>query len=890
MRSVERWSGATFIALVAVLGACGGDGAAADVADVAVEVDAEVEVESDVDVAAEVELDSVDTEDDGDDTDIEGDVAVEVDVPVEPESTGFPAEGVLIRILEPGAHGVADATGPTIIVSGILFGNATAIVWQAGAQSGSATPGRFWQAGPITLVPGDNRVNVTATDGVRSVGDSVVVTYNPTFRFDENLATRPSVLWSGVETEVVFSVALTRTGQVDLGALKLVQYSPDGEPIGQGGGGGEVGVLADDGRLSVSGDEIQQDGVFTLTARFTCSGEPLYFRATVPVAGQTTYTAVSPLVRVDCVERLSVASCEAKKSILAAAESALVGGAAPSDIAGQLRGEATIAEAGVTDDGSRAVWMVFADGVLGTAMAPREGTRGGAVALRAAGMVGESSTADVTVPVLSKRALVLSPFATGFGEGDESAEVATRLGALECPSYEVETGAAISGASAGLGQLRGLSGYGVATVATHGAELFSGMSASRMRELRWAHIGPQEVVWSGSTVDCAALVQEQTACVVTSQEPTGGCPVGTRCLVTKGVASDTGSSGQGVCVDETQEDLRLGRAVMTNLGYAVTPSFFSAWRGRGYPASLVHFGACSSMRNGSLASELYAAGARGVSGFSGTVGHTFAREVALGLVESAAGGTLGEVVTRREDPEHAGTMWRVFGATNLSLAGSEVINGGFEQRLTGWRTGGDGRVVSRFGTAQPVSGKSMGLVSTGLGFSLASGELRQTFCVPEGATRLTFNWKFVSEEFKEWCGTSKFQDAFSATLIDETGAVNALVDVSVDDLCGYSDGTCAACANPQPCDAACEGEAGCYASGGLCSGVFNCQCGRDFTGLTVSPIGFDQGGVYEVMWRRAERDVERFAGRGPVTLVLSVLDLGDSLFDTAVLVDEISVD
>ncbi|HRE92284.1 MAG TPA: hypothetical protein PK095_24425, partial [Myxococcota bacterium] len=234
------------------------------------------------------------------------------------------------------------------------------------------------------------------------------------------------------------------------------------------------------------------------------------------------------------------------------------------------------------------------------------------------------------------------------------------------------------------------------------------------------------------------------------------------------------------------------------------------------------------------------------------------------------------------DPEHGGA-WRVFGATNLSIAEPEVINGGFEQQLVGWRTRGDGRVVSRFGDAQPVSGKSMGLLSTGLGFSLASGELRQSFCIPEGASRLSFDWKFTSEEFKEWCGTPKFQDRFTATLLygeGETAETQTLLSVSVDDLCGYADGTCAECPSPRPCDAICDGQSGCYDEGGVCQGAFNCQCGRDFTGLAQSAIGFDQGGVYEVMWRKVERDIGRFAGRGAVTLVFSVEDLGDSLFDT----------
>ena len=89
----------------------------------------------------------------------------------------------------------------------------------------------------------------------------------------------------------------------------------------------------------------------------------------------------------------------------------------------------------------------------------------------------------------------------------------------------------------------------------------------------------------------------------------------------------------------------------------------------------------------------------------------------------------------------------------------------------------------------------------------------------------------------------------------------------------------------------CFAQEGCYLSvdEGVCQGEFNCQCGREFVGLTASSLGFDQGGVYEVMWREASIDVSEQAGRGPVTLRLVVEDSGDSLFDTAVLVDAIEV-
>jgi hypothetical protein len=76
----------------------------------------------------------------------------------------------------------------------------------------------------------------------------------------------------------------------------------------------------------------------------------------------------------------------------------------------------------------------------------------------------------------------------------------------------------------------------------------------------------------------------------------------------------------------------------------------------------------------------------------------------------------------------------------------------------------------------------------------------------------------------------------------------------------------------------------------VCRGDFNCQCGREYTGLTSSSLGFDQGGVYETVWRRSILDVSDVAGRGPVTLRLVVEDSGDSLFDSAVLVDDLRVE
>lgn len=878
---------------------CGGESTTNDATDTIEEVAPDgigdvdtVDVTDATTEPGDVDVDTVDATDTTPDADL--DVSDAGDT-TEVTSSGFPSHGLVVRILEPGSAGVAEASGASAMISGILFGDAVVMSWQAGAQSGSIVPETFWRGGPVNLVPGDNRIVVTANDGTRAVTDVVVVTYNPAFRFDDLLIARPRLHWVGGESDLVVSIPLTRFSNADTNTLRLVEVDAQGTLIG------EIGAMRDDGRVSSSGDEIEQDGIFTWSGRFACTSVgSRYFRATVKVGTQPSYTAVSSSVRVECLERVTTSSCNAHRSLVESAGAALTGGASVAEVQAQLAAEADVAAVGPSEDGSGALWVAFKDGLLGAVLPPVDlvgGTRGGP----GAGAARLAMAAMTTAPPLgigSKRALVLSPRRAELGVTDEGDRVAASLAAVECPRFEVEGGRAWVDGEAGLARWRSASNYGVVSIATHGEVLFGGLDAAWVTEhTRWVGAGPQEVLLTGDEVACGSLLQAEQACVVTSETPSGGCPVGTRCLVTRGLASDAVATGEGVCLDETQADLRLGHALITNRGYAVTPSFFGAWRGRGYPTSLVHLGACRSLWNGTLAAALYAAGARAVSGFTGAVDSAWAGERAAELFASltsgATAGPIASALVGAYDPQHPTTRWTFFGAANLDLSGSELLNPDFEgTALTGWNAVGDGRVVAKFGNVEPVSGKGMGVVSTGLGFSVETGRLEQTFCVPTGKSELSLYWKFMSEEFKEWCGNTKFQDRFRAELVDAGGAVRRMVDVRVDDLCGYSDGVCAACAAPKACDAACSAEPGCYLvpDEGVCRGDFNCQCGREYTGLTSSSLGFDQGGVYETVWRRSILDVSDVAGRGPVTLRLVVEDSGDSLFDSAVLVDDLRVE
>jgi hypothetical protein len=216
-----------------------------------------------------------------------------------------------------------------------------------------------------------------------------------------------------------------------------------------------------------------------------------------------------------------------------------------------------------------------------------------------------------------------------------------------------------------------------------------------------------------------------------------------------------------------------------------------------------------------------------------------------------------------EDPTNPGSAFTLIGAQNLDAAFSDIINESFESgNIEGWLKAGDGRVVSQFGATTPVGGKFMAIISTGLGYTAESGELKQAFCIPAGKSTLSYWWKYYSEEFKEFCG-SMYQDQFFAK-IELGGKSKTIMDVRVDDLCKAGDNNCT-------------------------------SCGKQYKGLTQSDIGFDQTGpahgtavdVWMTPWVHQTADIAPLAGGNAVTLRFFSTDAGDGIYDTAVLIDKI---
>lgn len=297
----------------------------------------------------------------------------------------------------------------------------------------------------------------------------------------------------------------------------------------------------------------------------------------------------------------------------------------------------------------------------------------------------------------------------------------------------------------------------------------------------------------------------------------------------------------------------LGRVMpIPHLGkslWAVKPSFISAYN-LSYPNSIVYNGSCESAHNNTMADAFLNKGANNYFGFSETVRSWFDRDMANQLFPALVNEAkkAGDAFIPNQHDDHVPPAYFVMLGNNETTYAAGFVNGDFEEAaLSGWNVVGDGRVITQLGYITPLEGGYMGIISTGLGYTTEMGSLSQNFCVPEDATTLSLDWNFLSEEFMEWVG-SQYQDYFEIAIIDEDGNPTVLFYKTIDNIAG------------------------------------------EYPPSLVSPdIVFDQGDVYGTGWQSSSFDITAFAGTA-VTLVLTSGDVGDSIYDTVILLDAITVE
>jgi hypothetical protein len=141
-------------------------------------------------------------------------------------------------------------------------------------------------------------------------------------------------------------------------------------------------------------------------------------------------------------------------------------------------------------------------------------------------------------------------------------------------------------------------------------------------------------------------------------------------------------------------------------------------------------------------------------------------------------------------------------------------------------------------TGDVVGGQDQGVIAA---------SLTQTFTLPPGATTLRIDYNYVSEELPEWVNSS-FQDPFRVRVIPSVGDAVDVALVRVNDA---------------------------FAAPGF---------------QVIGDCGFPEGDdtCGETGWTTVAADLSAFAGASvTVQLLFDVTDFGDSIFTTAVLIDNI---
>lgn len=755
-----------------------------------------------------------------------------------------------IRILGPSATGGGQSLGAGVQVAGIVAGKPDAVLWETSTgQSGDAQGDPFWVTGKVDLVVGDNRVTVRAIKGDLEATDEIVITYNPAFMFGSHLEISPSFMFTNTESDLIFSVDMGLYGNFEPDSLFVCEATENGDCLT------EIHKMMDDGQVNISGDGMAEDSVFSWRKKYTvASTGKLCFRAHAIVkSGFMQYSAFSPTACVDVIERISQETCQSMMDLQLEAETLYYdtlaeadAGTARQKVIGFLQAKGEVSEVGATSQGF-GVWVRYVNGVLGAFNFSPPGYRGG----QGGGYQQQFAPLGVDdVLVSSKRSITLAAANAEFGGQDEAIFIDGLLRKTECPTYVVE--GPFLDAAANLDRFRSLFEYGIVAITGHADSYFKQLSPLARDQYDWIYPYSQELLWTGQPVDCSQFAQSSPQCT-----GPGTCPEGSRCVVTE--ADTMGVAISGICLDFKQADLRRGRAVLGTQAYGILPAFIRHYRNRGYPDSLVYLGGCRTLWNGTLGMEFFAAGAKAVVGYSGYTSSAFANEQGtnffVNLIEGpqTAGAALPDFL--EEDPDNPGTTIGLLGGPNLNVTDADLINPSWETGdLTGWQRTGDGRVISRLGVSLPVEGKFMGVISTGMGYTPQTGEIFQTFCIAEDVTEASFYWKLASEEFKEWCGTM-FQDTFESTLEGAEGMIT-MTSMTIDDLCPVEE-----CVN----------------------------CGGQFQGLTACDFLLDQGDCWMTTWRQAAVDVSQLAGMGAVTLRFYSTDVGDSLYDSVILLDTIKL-
>jgi hypothetical protein len=789
-----------------------------------------------------------------------------------PVTTGACGSGAVLSFLLPDQVS-ASASNQFFILSGVALGELQDMKVFRERPEGelavaSVDEAPFFALDPVALEDGWNRflLRGTASDG-RILEDRVTVIYNPDGTVPAGTV-RPDFVEVDVPVSLFFEIDTDRIPLIENG-VELWAADPNGTPRSFLGTMRDDGGVQSDGEDSTSGDALAGDLVFSarLDTSFDSPGPRSFVFVLYGKNQGMNVERYSTRLDLDVVAPVVEANCQDHRETLQALRARfdeLQIDQSFDEARGQVIAEA-LEETGVANAGgstcSSTIWLRFDDGLLG--VIPLATWRGAdeLAALDVAPYAATTWARDWSIE--DRNALLVGDATgvTGSVSPDSCPSLLAKPIATEGTTLPYEW---ISEAGSGL---LFLAADGALAFSDMPPELATGYDFSPGEpELLPLFIHDDICHHLGDAIDPDAEGEDGEPLTIReecSYDPK--IPNRSKRCVRYGkecALQTTKSDGThwGICQDRRSLDLRAGRLILTPDGFALSSAFVDRY--------------LDDVDGGVALLDVPR------SGYNGRLATAFLKK-GYKLVTTRRARDTSEAFAPFVDALLSQTAWdeashpalRFFGANRVGFSSYGMTNGTFERPdLDGWRRGGDARRVSEYPGSEIVEGKGMAVLSTGMGFAEQGGSIEQVFCPAPGTDTLRFYWRVYSEEFQEWCGDVDHDDEFFVT-VSVGGQSTRILDATISQLCppDQDAGYCGVCVDPD---------------------TSNCPCGGLFgEGLSlVEDLHFDidDGDVWQTAWRELSFPLP-FAGIRPVHLRFEVRDRGDSLSDTAVLLDRIEV-
>lgn len=639
-------------------------------------------------------------------------------------------------------------------------------------------------------------------------------------------------------TEVIFRSPINAAETV---SASVYQVDDSGKVISQ------ISSLYDDG-LEAHGDSLAADGLYSGKAVLNESAEGYInlqaFAGDVPSSAVFKLSVMKHLTDEQLAQTEIIENnVQSKLDQLAASYGNLQ--QAKEETVAWLQTQDEVEHAGISGEGG-SIWYLLDNGILGGISAAPENTKGLSSTVEEAAfsnaLTAEALTQDVeqTVATIgSQRVAVISPFS---GTLPSSTVYDAVYHSFDQSSYPflVER---VKDTAAGVNFFKGLNQYGVVVLDSHGDTYYDEIVLQKLHnkygiDLKYA--GPQVMFLTGEK----ATNENKKA---------------------------------------YELDLKKGRLAIISGYYAITPSFITRYNDM-LPDTIVYNGSCRSAYNDSMADAFINNGASTYYGYTDYVKLAYDQAIATSVFTALNDDNMTtEEAFQAAVAAHGandGLAAFVMKGSSIGTKTEGVINGTFENgNWTGWNGNGDVRVISKLGPLKPTEGNYMAIISTGLGFENndqggydynSDSYIEQSFIVPEGATTLSFDYNFISEEPKEYVGT-KYNDTFRATVTSSVYINTASLITS--HLNGGNTVTSSV-----------------YGSESVIVGTESINESTaywiDENKVAIDFYGGDDT-AYMTNWKHVQFDVSQFAGKGSIVLRFHVWDQGDSVFDTAVLIDNV---